>query len=176
MASAHRTLSKALIATQGYHHDESYYNHAMEAVRIARLKLPENHPLMHPYLTNFGKAVQNMKKRTHPSHDYYDDDKDNVLMTKLLYMVTKDDNDDEERTMDQRNDDDDNEDYDNDNDDDENNKDNDSYMYLDYDESDDRDMCCVFTFCFTIGFPSNGSTVEVSAVSKGSSGHNATLG
>ena len=56
LAMAHRTLSKALMATQGYLTDDSYYHHAMEAIRIARSKLPEGHALLHPFLTNFGEC------------------------------------------------------------------------------------------------------------------------
>ncbi|XP_076463205.1 uncharacterized protein LOC143295408 isoform X2 [Babylonia areolata] len=58
LAMAHRTLSKALMAQQSYGVDGSYYDHAMEAVRIARSQLPERHPLLHPYLTNFAMALQ----------------------------------------------------------------------------------------------------------------------
>ena len=55
LATAHRTLSKALMAQQGYLTDDSYYHHAMEAIRIARSQLSEGHALLHPYLTNFGE-------------------------------------------------------------------------------------------------------------------------
>ena len=56
LASAHRTVSKALMSQQNYRVDDAYYNHAMEAVRIARSLLPEGHALLHPYLTNFGEC------------------------------------------------------------------------------------------------------------------------
>lgn len=58
LASAHRTLSKALMAVQAYHTDDSYYNHAIEAVCIARRLLPDGHALLHPYLANFALALQ----------------------------------------------------------------------------------------------------------------------
>lgn len=58
LAAAHRTLSKALMAQQTFRTDDGYYNHAMDAIRIARSRLPQGHPLLHPYLTNFAMALQ----------------------------------------------------------------------------------------------------------------------
>ncbi|XP_070194684.1 amyloid protein-binding protein 2-like isoform X2 [Littorina saxatilis] len=58
LATAHRTLSKALMAVQGYRVNDDYYTHAMEAVRIARGQLPDGHALLHPFLANFAMALQ----------------------------------------------------------------------------------------------------------------------
>lgn len=54
LAQAHRVLSKAIMAQQDFHNSNSFYHHAMEAIRIARSLLSPGHPMLHPFLSNFG--------------------------------------------------------------------------------------------------------------------------
>ncbi|XP_067661147.1 uncharacterized protein [Haliotis asinina] len=57
MALAHRAVSRALMVTQKFDTDD-FYNHSMEAVRIARSQLPQGHPMLHMFLCTFASALQ----------------------------------------------------------------------------------------------------------------------
>ncbi|XP_025109218.1 amyloid protein-binding protein 2-like isoform X2 [Pomacea canaliculata] len=58
LAQAHRVLSKAIMAQQDFYNSNSFYHHAMEAIRIARSLLSPGHPMLHPFLSNFAMALQ----------------------------------------------------------------------------------------------------------------------
>ena len=54
-ALAHRAVSKALMVVQQFDSSE-HYQHAMEAIRIARSLLPDGHPMLNIFLQTFCKS------------------------------------------------------------------------------------------------------------------------
>ncbi|XP_041359088.1 amyloid protein-binding protein 2-like [Gigantopelta aegis] len=56
-ALAHRAVSKALMVVQQFDSSE-HYQHAMEAIRIARSLLPQSHPMLGIFLHTFSLSLQ----------------------------------------------------------------------------------------------------------------------